>query len=110
MEIKNILKFFVDYYNESRGRGHTSAMLYGALSKGATIIFSSKEMSKAITHGYPNVLSLSDIDIGLKGAKKAIVFDNYTLQIIFSQAYNKIDLLEKEIENLKLQRKEQKGK
>jgi hypothetical protein len=103
MDIKDTLRLFVDYYNSTRGRGHTSAMLHGALSKGATIIFTSKEMAKMIIHGYPNILSLSDIDVGLRGTNKAIAFDNYALQTIFSQAYDEIDKLEEEIENLKLQ-------
>jgi len=98
MNIKNILKELVTYYECTRKVGHTTAVIEGLRDKPKPIVVTnSKEMSNHYRMLCPDELhtiTLDYIGSSLRGHNRPIVFDNAALHVIFSEALKTIESIE----------------
>jgi len=98
MNIKNILKELVGYYECTRQVGHTTAVIEGARYKPKTIVVTnSKEMSnhyRKVCSDEINTIILQNIGSSLRGHNRPIIFDNAALHVIFSEALKTIESIE----------------
>lgn len=104
MKIKQILKEFCDYFQRTRGVGHTHLMLYGVKNteKIIGVVGYNLAFAKMLCNGYKNTCPISIQTLThLRGRKIPLAFDNITLDFLFMKAYDTIDNQEKEIKELK---------
>ncbi|NDB83309.1 MAG: hypothetical protein EB127_11365 [Alphaproteobacteria bacterium] len=98
MNIKNILKELVTYYECTRQVGHTTAVIEGVRYKPKTIVVTNyKEMSnhyRKVCSDEINTIILQNIGSSLRGRNEPIVFDNAALYVIFSEALKIIESIE----------------
>jgi hypothetical protein len=98
MNIKNILKELVTYYECTRQVGHTTAVIEGLKDKPkAIVVTNSKEMSnhyKEVCSDELHTIRLDYIGSSLRGHNRPIIFDNAALHVIFSEALKIIENIE----------------
>lgn len=103
-QIKKIVIFFLNYYERSRGRGHTYAMLHGALnSSSPIIIFPTRKSFDRDLIGGMNAIALDEIaDDRIRGIgyDHQILFDNSAIVFMLSEMKKTILLYEKKIKSL----------
>lgn len=102
MKIKETLGWLADYFNRVRGIGHTKAVIHGAQNVDALVMV--HNMEYGMEHIKPfisdDVVSFDSIKKFAR-YKRPLVFDNTALHVIFIEAIEEIERLEKEIVLLK---------
>lgn len=98
MNIKNILKEIVTYYECTRQVGHTTAIIEGLREKSDTIVVThSQAMNNHFYELYIDKLhpmTLESLGNGLlRGCSKSIVFDNAALFVLFKEILKEIEPL-----------------
>lgn len=86
--IEELLCFYLNYYQKTRGVGHTITMLNGAKNTECYII--TAMCGQSFGKDTLNKLIQTDNVEKLHNSNLPIVFDNYTLQVIFTSALNEI--------------------
>jgi len=105
VNIKNVLKSFLTYYDVSRQSGHTTVMFEGIknLPETQTAIVVAQNFNHAKMleqeHQHPNVYYVTpySADARLRGRKGPMLFDNFALINIFEEAYHSIEKLERDV-------------
>lgn len=112
MNIKKVLKKYLDYYNSTTGVGHTITLLKSIKAlknsekfKKPILVFYNQAQAK---HHTKNFLDKGDVlistlfsDDDLRGLKLPLLFDNTALDMIFEFSFKKINELEEENKGLR---------
>ena len=90
MDIKKIVNFLRFNYQANRQAGHTTAIMQGANNTEYPVIIAvDHDHSRSLKNICKNkdviTLPLSIITEQLRGRKSPILFDNYTLQVLFDE-------------------------
>ena len=106
MNARKKLQEIKDYYDLTRGVGHTTGMLEGAnYIDNALILTHSMKMGEYIKKmlGSPKSVTIQSIHSNdmLRGMRKPLFIDNATLWLLFSEALAEMETLEKENERLR---------
>jgi len=98
-EISEKLITLRNYFMSNRRVGHSCAMLKGAEQKDCIVIVGHMEQGKRQFSSLPPdriFVSIHNLD-SLRGLQKPMVFDNYALEILFSEASVEIAGLRAEV-------------
>ena len=98
------LKEFASYYGTGRRRGHTKAMLEGAKNSDCVVVcgdyYQCRNMAGVLE---ANTIDERTISVHaphqLKSSDKPLVWDNYALYVLFTEAASEIERLESEIKD-----------
>lgn len=101
MDIKQILKNLIYYYNSRRGVGHTTITVLG-IDRESILICDNLENGEAIrkTFKLTNVCIQSIDKLQLQGLTLPLIFDNKALNSLFYFSYIEIERLENKVKNL----------
>jgi hypothetical protein len=104
MKIKETLQTLLNYYERTRGVGHTRVMLEGATNRPeALVVFAYPLQDKILTPGplkNSQVLSLETVTTDLLGRGVPLVFDNTGMSELLAQSLEEINRLEAEVQSL----------
>lgn len=112
MKMRDTLMEFVNYYNITRGIGHTTRVINGIDGSNAIVVVPTHRMgdhirSKCKDKSDIQFVSISSMD-RLRGTREPLVFDNAALQQLFVGAIDEMDRLTNEIASLKEKMKQAK--
>lgn len=96
-DIVKTMKAIVNYYDETRGRGHTSVVLQGTDMQDI-MCFTTKKHGRRVVSKYrraPIVTSLRSLDSNLRGMDGPLVFDNSAIRELCAMALKRIERKER---------------
>jgi hypothetical protein len=94
--IETVLAQIIDYYDSTRGVGHTHSALNGALNTPCNMVVMSKQNSSSRLPLLKNKLITLWMLDNLKGSKIPLVFDNSVLRELFQSVLLRIHELKAE--------------
>jgi hypothetical protein len=92
MYILNKLQAVIDYYDRTRGVGHTHAVLNGAREEGAFVLVHTQDFGKSLGKDVAPV-TMGDFIKRTAGMRKPLVIDNYALTLLLMEAAEEIGRL-----------------
>ena len=104
MDIKKIVDYLRMHYDVTRQSGHTTALMEGANNVPNPMIVAvdnnhMRFLKDLCKNKSGSVVALEDCDSYLRGRKSPILFDNYTLYVIFREVSKEIDRLHQLLEH-----------
>jgi hypothetical protein len=91
MNVKRFCRYMVEYYDRTRGAGHTYTAINGVTPK-SIFVGITYVRARALVKDRATPMSVSTIaNGGLWGRKAPIVFDNHSLRYIFDMVANDED-------------------
>lgn len=105
-DVRDVFLDLVDYYNNSRGAGHTDTLKRGVDNRTDAFVITGNQYQNSWFTNKTISLSSPSFDRHLRGIHAPLAFDNSALQHLFSLGVKKIDSLEKKRVDLVRERNE----
>lgn len=100
MNILGKLDAVWNYFEKTRGIGHTKAMMYGAMqTDNVIVVAASQDSARDLKFDEMTIITLDSLD-NLIGTKCPILFDNFALSSLLWSASNKIKSLKNRVNEL----------
>jgi hypothetical protein len=96
-DVKKAMEFLLGHFDAVRQKGNSTAIREGSNNVDALVVCGTKDMGDCAGFPAKQVVSMHNLD-RLRGHEQPVVFDHTALGMLFGQALDRIDMLEREVQ------------